>query len=479
MKAMRTKTWIRYAAIAVVTALFFLAGLYLADRLVTPEGAAERFYDEPKNSIDVLAVGGSQTMCSLWPVGIYDATGLTFYNFSTWSQPVWVSYHYIKEALKYQKPQVVVLDAFGACYDRSYMTGVDIDLVSDDFAQLLKPSLNLLELNFARRRVQVTGKHWYEYLNIAKYHSRITELTADSFGKLFLDDSTAAKGYGPFFTVEDHTGYEPPATDAAAELYPYAREYLIKTIELCRREGIRLVLVKMPHIADENDIALLNTIHALAGEYEVDFLDFCSTDALGLDMGSDFSDHGHLNNFGAKKATTAVAEYLNGLGLTAQHADAITERWRQASGQENDESRKMEVTLSATFGELIERADRQGSSAVILVKQDSGSLNEADLEAMRALLADTPAAVSAAALRQNDVFVYTGGTLLAGAQASDWCAENGVTVSAGPPAQILLNGEDHCYGREGLNVAVLDTAAGEIYHYLSFAKEHGYARFTR
>lgn len=479
MKVMKTNKWLRYAAVAVVTAALFLAGLYLADRLVTPEGPIESFYDEPKNSIDVLSVGGSQTMCTLWPAGIYDATGLTFYNLSTWSQPVWVSYHYIKEALKYQKPQVIVLDVFGAFYDRSYMTGVDIDLVSDDYAQLLKPSLNLLELNAARRRVQVTRKNWYEYLNIAKYHSRITELTPDSFGKLFGDNSTVAKGYGPFFTREDYTGYVPPRADAGAELYPYAREYLIKTIELCRKEDIRLVFVKMPHIADENDIALLNTIHALAEEYSVDFLDFCSTDALGLDLDKDFADHGHLNNFGAKKATAAMAEYLNGLGLTAQHTDAIAGRWRQASGQENDESQKMEVRLASNLGDLIERAQRHGSSAVILVRQDSGSLDEADLDAMCALLADTPAAMSAGTFRQNDIFVYTGGTLLAGAEASGWCAENGVTVFAGPPAQILQGGEDHCYGREGLNVAVLDTAAGEIYHYISFAKEHGYTAFTR
>lgn len=473
------KKWIRYAAIAAVTAVLFLAGLYLADRLVTPEGEAEQFYDEPKNSIDVLTVGGSQTMCTLWPVGIYDATGLTAYNLSTWSQPVWVSYYYIKEALKYQKPQVIVLDVFGAFYDRSYMTGVDIDLVSDDFAQLLKPSLNLLELNLARRRVQVTAKHWYEYLNIAKYHSRITELTADSFGKLFRDDSTAAKGYGPFFTTEDFTGYVPPATDTAAELYPYAREYLIKTMELCRKEGIRLVLVKMPHIADENDVALLNTIRALAEEYSVDFLDFCSTDALGLDPGRDFADHGHLNNFGAQKATAAMAEYLNGLGLSVRHTDAIAERWRLASIQENNENKKMEVKLASTLPALLELADRQGSSAVILVKQDGGALDEADLDAMRALLAGTPAAMSAGTLRQNDVFLYTNGTLLAGEDAVRWCAENGVTAVAGPPAQILHGGEDHCYGRDGWNVAVLDTAAGEIYQFLSFAKEHGYSSYTR
>lgn len=476
---MMKKTLLRYMAILLLTAILFCAGLYLADCLVTPEGVAESFYDEPKNSIDVLMVGGSQTMCSLWPVGIYDATGLTSYNFSSWSQPVWVSYYYIKEALRYQKPQVILLDVFGALYDRTYMTGVDVDLVSDDFAQLLRPSLNLLALNLTRRRVQVTPKHWYEYLNIAKYHSRISELTVDSFAKLVRDDSTAAKGYGPFYTLEDHSGYTPPVTQATAELYPYAQEYLIKTIQLCQQKGIRLVLTKLPHIADENDIALLNTIHALAAEYGVDFLDYCSTDALGLDMAADFSDHGHLNNYGAKKATRAVADYLNGLGLTVHHSEAVTERWRQASLQENDDSQKMEVRLAASLADLMARAERHGSSAVILVKQDNGHLQQADFAAMAALFDDAPALLGAAQLQQNDLFVYADGSLLLGEAAADWCRQNGVQVSAGTQAQVLYGGEDYSYAREGLNVAVLDVRAGEIYHYITFAKEHEYARYTK
>lgn len=476
---MMRKTLLRYLAILLLTAIFFCTGLYLADRLVTPEGVAESFYDEPKNSIDVLMVGGSQIMCSLWPVGIYDATGLTAYNFSTWSQPVWVSYYYIKEALRYQKPQVVFLDVFGALYDRTYMTGVDVDLVSDDFAQLLRPSLNLLALNLTRRRVQVTPKNWYEYFNIAKYHSRITELTWDSFAKLLRDDSTAAKGYGPFFAREEYSGYTLPVTQETAELYPYAREYLIKTIQLCRQKGIRLVFIKLPHIADENDIALLNTIRALAAEYGVDFLDYCSTDALGLDMAADFSDHGHLNNYGAKKATQAVAAYLNDLGLTVHHSEAITVRWRQASAQENDESQKMEVRLAASMADLMTRAKQHGSSAVILVKQDNGHLHQTDFAAMQALFDGAPASLSAAQLRENELFVYTDGSFLLGEAAADWCRENGVQVSAGAQARILCGGENYSYAREGLNAVVLDVRAGEIYHFLSFAKEHDYASYTK
>ena len=351
---MNFKLIIKYVKILSVTAILFLGGLYFADRLVTPVGEIEEFYDEPKNSIDVLIVGGSHTMCSVSATSIYDNTGLTAYNLSTWSQPVWVSYHYIVEALKYQKPQIVILDAFGSFYDRSYFTGVDVDLVSDDFAQLMKPSLNLLQLNLARRRVQVTKKVWEEYLNITKYHTRITELTEEDWQKIFIDNSTPAKGYGPFYTKEDFSGYEYPVTTETRDLYPYAEEYLLKIINLCKEKGIKLALVKIPHIADENDIMLVNTIHRIAEENGVDFLDYNSSNVLELDFSYDWADHGHLNNYGAKKATEAVSNYINTLGVVSEHSDEIINRWNIASEFEHEESTRMEIKLAESFDVMAE-----------------------------------------------------------------------------------------------------------------------------
>ena len=343
---MSFKVIFKYIKILSITAVLFLGGLYFVDRLVTPVGEIEEFYDEPKNSIDVLVVGGSHTMCTASATSIYDDTGLTAYNLSTWSQPVWVSYHYIVEALKYQEPKLVILDAFGSFYDRSYFTGVDVDLVSDDFAQLMKPSFNLMHLNFTRRRVQVTRKVWEEYLNITKYHSRIAELTEEDWSKMFVDNSTPAKGYGPFYTKEDFSGYEYPVTSETRDLYPYAEEYLLKIINLCKEKGIKIALVKVPHIADENDIMLVNTIHRIARENGVDFLDFCSSNVLNLDYSYDWADHGHLNNYGAKKATKAITEYINTLGIKSQHSDEIIDRWNYASAFEYEETHDQLMAIS-------------------------------------------------------------------------------------------------------------------------------------
>ena len=476
---MNFKLIIKYVKILSVTAILFLVGLYFADRLVTPVGEIEEFYDEPKNSIDVLIVGGSHTMCSVSATSIYDNTGLTAYNLSTWSQPVWVSYHYIVEALKYQKPQIVILDAFGSFYDRSYFTGVDVDLVSDDFAQLMKPSLNLLQLNLARRRVQVTKKVWEEYLNITKYHTRITELTEEDWQKIFIDNSTPAKGYGPFYTKEDFSGYEYPVTTETRDLYPYAEEYLLKIINLCKEKGIKLALVKIPHIADENDIMLVNTIHRIAEENGVDFLDYNSSNVLELDFSYDWADHGHLNNYGAKKATEAVSNYINTLGVVSEHSDEIINRWNSASEFEHEESTRMEIKLAESFDVMAERVEKQKNTSLILVKQDGGMLEASDVDKIYSLFEGTMMSMDRQIIADNDLFVYTDGSVLVGQEAYDWCNTKGMKITAGSTSEVIYNDDNYSFGRYGINAAMYSDSHNEIYHYISYAKEHDYTPYTR
>lgn len=476
---MNFKLIIKYVKILSVTAILFLGGLYFADRLVTPVGEIEEFYDEPKNSIDVLIVGGSHTMCSVSATSIYDNTGLTAYNLSTWSQPVWVSYHYIVEALKYQKPQIVILDAFGSFYDRSYFTGVDVDLVSDDFAQLMKPSLNLLQLNLARRRVQVTKKVWEEYLNITKYHTRITELTEEDWQKIFIDNSTPAKGYGPFYTKEDFSGYEYPVTTETRDLYPYAEEYLLKIINLCKEKGIKLALVKIPHIADENDIMLVNTIHRIAEENGVDFLDYNSSNVLELDFSYDWADHGHLNNYGAKKATEAVSNYINTLGVVSEHSDEIINRWNSASEFEHEESTRMEIKLAESFDVMAERVEKQKNTSLILVKQDGGMLEASDVDKIYSLFEGTMMSMDRQIIADNDLFVYTDGSVLVGQEAYDWCNTKGMKITAGSTSEVIYNDDNYSFGRYGINAAMYSDSHNEIYHYISYAKEHDYTPYTR
>ena len=80
----------------------------------------EGFYNEPKNSMDLLFFGSSHMYCSIDPVMLQEETGLTSYVFATQQQPLWITCHYMKEALKYQRPEKIFLEVHMVSYQEKY-----------------------------------------------------------------------------------------------------------------------------------------------------------------------------------------------------------------------------------------------------------------------------------------------------------------------------------------------------------------------
>ena len=159
-----------------------LAGILVAytDRVLwNKSGTIMGFYEEPKNSIDVLYLGGSHSNAAISPTQIYHEQGYTGYVLYSWSQPIWTSYHYLKEGLKRQKPKVVVLDSFGLVYGHTYISDVDINNVSNEWSLLIPPSLNRVQLAMAMSRCQTDHRPFYRYASLLENHNRWKVLTKE------------------------------------------------------------------------------------------------------------------------------------------------------------------------------------------------------------------------------------------------------------------------------------------------------------
>ena len=70
----------------------------------------EGFYAEEENSLDFVFVGSSQMFTTVVPAVLWEEYGMTSYDFGANEQPMYLSYYYIKEALKYQNPKAIVLE---------------------------------------------------------------------------------------------------------------------------------------------------------------------------------------------------------------------------------------------------------------------------------------------------------------------------------------------------------------------------------
>ena len=100
------------AAFAVLAALLLgLAGLALRPARVNYGAVWGPYRAEPADSLDYLYLGSSYAYCDVNPALVYDASGLTGYVLAGPEQTLSQTYYYLKEALRTQSPQAVILEA--------------------------------------------------------------------------------------------------------------------------------------------------------------------------------------------------------------------------------------------------------------------------------------------------------------------------------------------------------------------------------
>ena len=99
-------------SIVVLAAALWGADHVLKDR--TDHGVKQciAMYEPPKNSVDIVVLGSSHVHYGVNTAKLCDEYGISAFDFSSAEQPLWISYYYLKEMCKTQKPKVVVLDFF-------------------------------------------------------------------------------------------------------------------------------------------------------------------------------------------------------------------------------------------------------------------------------------------------------------------------------------------------------------------------------
>ncbi|MHC1772499.1 MAG: hypothetical protein AB9907_12370 [Flexilinea sp.] len=296
--------------------LFFLVFLisfqFVNDLLFTKTelNAAKDLILEKENSIDVLFLGTSHVYCGVNPLEIWNQTGIPSFNVVSNRQPIWSSYGLLKEALKHQKPKAVFFDVLGAT---DYVEGlIDSDrginathLAFDPVPLSISKILDILQIDEISNKQEMIFPIIYN-------HKRLFDNSLNSFdfSYVFKKQRNIDKGF--VLSVKTEPVEKPPVyPDGMIPMTPVAEKYLVKIIELCKKENIPLVLFKTPSSALENFLMQLTGIAEVGAEYDVPFLDFNRLyDETGLDFKTDFIDGGHLNVHGAKKISDYLGKYL-------------------------------------------------------------------------------------------------------------------------------------------------------------------------
>lgn len=266
------------------------------------------FYSQDRNSIDILFLGSSHAYSAFNPYLLEEETGLNGYNFSTQQQPIWITYYYLKEALKYQQPKYVVLEVHMAIVGNQEYA---LEQVNRDAIDKMRISTN--KINAINSSVEKEDRVYY-YFNIMKYHYRYKELNSSDFKTVFLNYSIDNKGYTPL----DETDYifnknSIKYSDEIDKIYDKNELYLNEIVKLTKENNIKLIFVKTPTIYNEEEYKKLNYLKEYAKGNNILFFDYISNiDCLNLEN-NDFYDSGHLNKNGSQKFSLEFSWQLNNI----------------------------------------------------------------------------------------------------------------------------------------------------------------------
>lgn len=262
------------------------------------------FYSLERDTVDVLALGSSHMYYSFQPNLLWEEYGMTSYALGSPSQSFVMSYFLLKEALNYQKPKVVLMESYYIFSEKPYKSeeilrmafdGMKYGEVKKEAVETLFPKLSLKE-----------KVSWY--IPFFKYHGRWEKLKAYDFhskpylrgGKL---DTRVYQNKNMGLNVTER------------EIPDICLEYLNKIINLCKENGIELIVYATPYAtsaaAYEERMGPMLALEKYLEEIGIPFLFLQKSGVAGLDYGTDFCDWAHLNLNGQKKVTSYLGSYLS------------------------------------------------------------------------------------------------------------------------------------------------------------------------
>lgn len=287
-----------------------LEGKYILKNSKWPTTSSYRqFYKMEKNSVDVLFLGSSLVVNAFIPQEIYNDFGIRSYNLASEQQSIFLSYWWLREALRFQSPQVVVLDT-------KFMWNVHPEDVINTSEALTRKCLDPMKWS----KVKADAVHTLctldpaqselsYYLTNLRYHARWTGLEEYDFNPAMVGHAEL-KGYGPLSERGDEVfvPFESSDTAVTTELLPLMMTYMEKIAALCQDSGVRLVLISLPG-NDMGDEAH-NSYTALAERCGADYYNLCEKslyEQIGIEPPENIL--WHSNIWGAKK----LSRFMGGL----------------------------------------------------------------------------------------------------------------------------------------------------------------------
>lgn len=275
----------------VVSSLFALSFVVLPRNNTKEDGIrnynASGILSEPKNTINVLFLGDSESYRAIIPLQIWKEHGITSYVCGTAAQKLYLARDFLETAFKTQSPQIVVLET------------------------------NEIFRKFTRS--EVTTNRAESLFPVLRYHSNIKLKNIKNLFdfKIEYTENVYKKGYvfSTKYSSANTSEYSLESTDS--ETIRTLNLNMVKKIKkICDDNAARLILLSTPSTVNWN-YARHNSLALLAEELGVEYIDLnLMKKEVPINWKTDTKDKGdHLNHYGAVKVTTYLGKYFSSLEI--------------------------------------------------------------------------------------------------------------------------------------------------------------------
>ena len=283
----------------------------------------QEFYETSPNSLDLVFVGSSYAYRSFDAEVFDNKLNVNSFNMGSPLQKPVESYYVLKETLKLQKPSFVIYDVNWGVFNEDKYFNTKL--------------WNFDNMNFSINKINYllnvfdTDQYFNAVFKSMRYHDEFDELILGKKPKQSSNNiETYLKQYkGKGFVINNGIvsldNIEKPFKNSKEnpKVYNWNKKqlkYFRKSVELCKKENIKLVLVTAPlapsYLENYNEYWYdYDTIHksacALAQQYALKYFDYNMINkSENIVTDKDFSDTNHLNYDGAQKISLDFANRL-------------------------------------------------------------------------------------------------------------------------------------------------------------------------
>lgn len=282
-----------------------------------PDGVRIKgFYLEPKDSLNMVTIGASETYTAIALGLLWKEFGFTSYNYSVAGSPISIVKSQVKEILANQDPKVIVIEINGTLQDDEYQIN---EKRLRKYIDNIPWSVN--KINTIKEIVPEDQQTEY-FIPFLKYHSnwQSLDLCIANFylqSRMMLEGSSRLKGFQTISGAEETKSkvIDVKGDTSVLPLSEKAEYYLRDLLQYLKDEGIDNVLfMRTPHRITKKSYPFYqraNEAEKIIKEYGFPYVNFeTKKDEIGLSMMDDFYNNHHLNLYGQKKFTNYFGNYM-------------------------------------------------------------------------------------------------------------------------------------------------------------------------